>query len=120
MNTEICVAEAFKRPSAFLPILMSLIAIVVIVVHIAISGTAPQSDEGTAAHLWQLLMAAQVPIVAFFLIRWAPHKRRAPHYQSSRCEYPRGTCGICTCLLPQVVKRPNKAPEPQRTGYRFK
>jgi len=31
MNTEICVAEAFKRPSAFLPILMSLIAIVVIV-----------------------------------------------------------------------------------------
>jgi hypothetical protein len=77
MNTEICVAEAFKRPSAFLPILMSLIAIVVIVVHIAISGTAPQSDEGTAAHLWQLLMAAQVPIVAFFLIRWAPQEPRS-------------------------------------------
>jgi hypothetical protein len=77
MNTEICVAEAFKRPSAFLPILMSLIAIVVIVVHIAISGTAPQSDEATAAHLWQLLMAAQVPIVAFFVIRWAPQAPRS-------------------------------------------
>ncbi len=31
---------------------------------------APQADEGGAAHLWQLLMVAQVPIVAYFAIKW--------------------------------------------------
>ena len=30
----------------------------------------PQADEGTAAHLWQLLMALQLPIVLYFAIRW--------------------------------------------------
>ena len=34
-----------------------------------------QPDEGTAAHLFQLLMPAQVPIVAYFAITWLP---RAP------------------------------------------
>ncbi len=34
-----------------------------------------QADEGTAAHLFQLLMPAQVPIVAYFAIMWLP---RAP------------------------------------------
>jgi hypothetical protein len=77
MTTEISLAESFKRPSAFLPIAMSLTAIAVIGIHIAISGTAPQADEGTAAHLWQLLMAAQVPIIAFFVIRRLPQAPRA-------------------------------------------
>jgi hypothetical protein len=27
---------------------------------------------GTAAHIWQILMAAQVPIVAFFAVKWLP------------------------------------------------
>jgi hypothetical protein len=72
MTTEITFPEAFKRPSAFLPIVMSLIAMAVVIVHIAFSGTAPQEDEGTAAHIWQLMMAAQIPFVAFFLIRWMP------------------------------------------------
>jgi hypothetical protein len=58
---------------------MSLAALAVVLVHIALSGTAPQADEGTAAHLWQLLMAAQVPIVAFFAIRWLP---QSPRYAS--------------------------------------
>jgi len=58
---------------------MSLAALSVVLVHIALSGTAPQADEGTAAHLWQLLMAAQVPIVAFFAIRWLP---QSPRYAS--------------------------------------
>lgn len=65
-------AEFFKRPSAFLPIVMSLVAIGIIVVHIVTDGIAPQPDEGAAAHLWQLLMAAQVPIIGYFLIRWVP------------------------------------------------
>jgi hypothetical protein len=35
-------------------------------------GTARQADEGATAHLWQLLMAGQVPIMAFFTIKWLP------------------------------------------------
>ena len=29
------------------------------------------NDEGAAAHLFQLLMVGQVPVVAFFVIKWA-------------------------------------------------
>ena len=66
-----------KRPSAFVPVAMSLAALAVVVIHIIMSGTARQADEGTAAHLWQLLMAAQVPIIAFFAIRWLPQSPRS-------------------------------------------
>ncbi len=61
-----------KRPSAFVPIAMSMAALAIVLVHLILSGAARQADEGTAAHLWQLLMAAQIPIVAFFAIRWLP------------------------------------------------
>ena len=66
-----------KRPSAFLPVAMSIAALAIVFVHIIVSGTARQADEGTAAHLWQLLMAAQIPIVAFFAIRWLPQSPRS-------------------------------------------
>ena len=61
-----------RKPSAFLPIAMSLAALAVIFIHIALHGTAPQADEGTAAHLWQFLMALQIPVIVFFAIRWLP------------------------------------------------
>lgn len=66
-----------KRPSALMPVAMSLAALAILFVHILASGTARQADEGTAAHLWQLLMAAQIPIIGFFAIRWLPQSPRA-------------------------------------------
>ena len=33
-----------------------------------------EADEGTAAHLWQILMAAQLPIMAFFALKYVPQK----------------------------------------------
>lgn len=54
---------------------MSLLAVAVVMTHLLFFGTVRQPDEGAAAHLWQLLMAGQLPIVAFFGIRWLP---RAP------------------------------------------
>jgi hypothetical protein len=51
---------------------MSLAALAAVFIHIALHGVARQADEGAAAHLWQLLMAAQIPIIAFFAIRWLP------------------------------------------------
>ncbi len=61
-----------KQPSALVPIAMSAVALAIVVTYAAVVGTARQADEGTAAHLWQLLMAGQLPVVAFFAIRWLP------------------------------------------------
>jgi hypothetical protein len=60
----------FKRPSALIPVAMSLIALATVTGYAAMFGTARQADEGAAAHVWQLLMAGQVPITAFFAIKW--------------------------------------------------
>jgi hypothetical protein len=64
-----------RRPSAFVPVAMSLTALAIVLGHIAFYGAAREADEGAAAHLWQLLMAGQVPVLAFFAIKWLP---RAP------------------------------------------
>jgi len=64
-----------KRPSAFLPVAMSLAALATVLLHVARFGVAREADEGAAAHIWQLLMAAQVPIIAFFAAKELP---RAP------------------------------------------
>ena len=61
-----------RRPSAFAPIVMSLLALTAVIVHLALHGPAPQPDEGAAAHIWQLLMAAQMPVILFFAIKWLP------------------------------------------------
>jgi hypothetical protein len=65
-----------KRPSALVPIVMSMAALATVFVYIALHGTAPQADEGAEAHIWQLLMAGQVPIILFFLAKWAPESPR--------------------------------------------
>ena len=54
---------------------MSLAALAIVLIHIVRFGTAREADEGTSAHLWQILMAGQLPIIAFFAIKWLP---RAP------------------------------------------
>ena len=54
---------------------MSLAALGVVLGHVAICGVVREADEGTAAHIWQLLIAAQIPFVGFFTVRWLP---RAP------------------------------------------
>ena len=35
-------------------------------------GLVREPDEGSIAHLWQLLMAGQLPVLAFFAIKWLP------------------------------------------------
>lgn len=75
-----------RRPSAFLPLAMSLAALMVVAAS-AIYGFAHgahgiirQPDEGAAAHLWQLLMAGQLPVLAFFAIKWLPRSPRQTIY----------------------------------------
>jgi hypothetical protein len=67
--------STMKQPTAWVPVGLSLAALAIVLAHAARYGVIHEADEGTAAHLWHLLMAAQVPLVAFFAIKWLP---RAP------------------------------------------
>ena len=64
-----------KQPAAIIPIAMSIAALLTVLYHIAMIGIAHEADEGAAAHIWQILMAGQVPVVAFYAVKWLP---RAP------------------------------------------
>jgi hypothetical protein len=69
--------KLLKQPSGFLPPTMSLIALAIVVLHVARFGVTREADEGTAAHLWQLLMVGQLPIIGFFAMRWVSHATKA-------------------------------------------
>jgi hypothetical protein len=68
--------SAIKPPSAWIPIAMSGAALFTLVFHIARYGMAREADEGSAAHIWQLLMAGQLPVIAFYAVRWIPRDPR--------------------------------------------
>ena len=80
------VSAILRHPSAFLPLAMSLAALSVLFVSYIYGvahgahGIVRQSDEGTAAHLWQIFIAAQLPILAFFAIKWLPRAPRQTLY----------------------------------------
>ena len=63
-----------KQPSVLLMLAMSLAALAIVLGHVAIFGIVHETDEGTAAHLWQILMALQLPIVAYFMLKWLPKR----------------------------------------------
>lgn len=65
-----------KKPSAVLPMAMSLAALGVVIGQIALAGVAHQADEGAAAHSWQLLMVTQMPVLLFFAVKWLPKAPR--------------------------------------------
>ncbi len=65
-------ASPLKQPSALIPLAMSLAALTMVLVHYALYGIVPEADEGTPAHIFQLLMVIQAPIVVFFAAKWLP------------------------------------------------
>jgi hypothetical protein len=64
-----------KRPTAILPVAMSLAALALVIGHAAIYGIVHEADEGAAAHIFQILMVAQAPLVIYFA---AKYLRRGP------------------------------------------
>ena len=64
----------FKQPSAWIPLVMSLAALALLLGYLAMFGIVHNQDEGAPAHIFQLIMLAQLPIVAFFAIRWLPKR----------------------------------------------
>jgi hypothetical protein len=66
---------AFKPLLAWLPMAMSLAALGLVLFHLAVFGPAPQPDEGTEAHIFQILLAGEIPLLVFYAVKWLP---RAP------------------------------------------
>jgi hypothetical protein len=69
------IGTLMRRPTGYVPVAMSLGAFAMIVWFVALHGVVHQPDEGAQAHLWQLLVAGQVPIIASFAWRWLPRAR---------------------------------------------
>jgi len=66
-----------KHPSAWIPLLMSLVALAFLLGYVALNGIANGSgDEGTPAHLFQLIMVAQFPVAAYFAFKWLPRQTK--------------------------------------------
>ena len=61
--------------SAVLPLVLSVAALALVLGHVA-SGGVREADEGTAAHLWQLFMALQPPLIGLFAFIWLPRSPR--------------------------------------------
>ena len=68
-------APSIKQPGAFLPLVMSIAALAFLLTHFAMFGNVRAPDERAPARIFQLLLAAQLPIIALFAIKWLP---RAP------------------------------------------
>lgn len=64
-----------RKPSALIPLTMAAVALAMPFVYAALFGLVYHDDEGAAARLWQLLIVAQIPFVAYFAVKWLP---RAP------------------------------------------
>ncbi len=64
-----------NKPSACLPIAMSVAALALVAGSLALYGIERGGDEGAVAHTWQLLMAGQLPLIAYFAVKWL---RQAP------------------------------------------
>ena len=61
---------------AILPVVMTLTVVAAGLIEGLQTGFARQPDEGTAAHLFQILMPAQVPIIAIFAAAQLPVRPR--------------------------------------------
>jgi hypothetical protein len=64
----------FKQPSAWIPLAMSLAALGMVLGYAAVFGIAHNEDEGTPARVFQLIMLAEIPIAAYFAIKWLPRR----------------------------------------------
>jgi hypothetical protein len=70
------VGALMRQPTGYLPVAMSVGALAMVAWFVVVHGVAQQPDEGAQAHLWQLLVAGQVPLIAYFAFRWLPRARR--------------------------------------------
>lgn len=74
METKPINDPLIKMPSAYIPLIMSLAALALVIGHALVYGVVHEVDEGAAAHIFQILMAFQVPIIGYFTLKWMPKR----------------------------------------------
>jgi hypothetical protein len=70
MNSSPDTRDVLCCPTALLPIGLSLAALLIVLLHVAFFGAASAPDKDAAAHVWQILMFAQIPALTLFVGRW--------------------------------------------------
>jgi len=68
-------SSPLKHWSGWLPIAIAVFLLVLAMRYVAVYGPLRQADEGTEAHLFQILMPVQLAVVAYHALTWLP---RAP------------------------------------------
>jgi hypothetical protein len=76
MDAPMTVRALMQQPTGYVPVVMSVGALAMIVWFVAVHGVVHQPDEGAQAHLWQVFVAGQVPLIAYFAFRWLPRASR--------------------------------------------
>ncbi|MDQ2940588.1 MAG: hypothetical protein M3R05_00200 [Chloroflexota bacterium] len=71
-DTDPTIQGLLRKPSAWLPPVLSFAALGLIVAHVALVGVARQADEGAEARVFQLLMLATAVMIVAFAVRWLP------------------------------------------------
>ncbi len=72
-------ASRVKRFCGVAPIVMSLIALALVIEGVIEFGNHPPTDEGWQAHIFQILMVIQLPIIAAFVaMNWRSLRRNLP------------------------------------------
>jgi hypothetical protein len=66
------VIALLRRPSAFLPLVISGAFLIAFSIGLAEGRLVRQADEDAGAHLFQILMPTQFLIMAFFAFSWFP------------------------------------------------
>ena len=62
--------------SGWLPIAIPVFLLALGLRYVAVHGLVSQADEGTEAHLFQLLMPVQLLVMAYFAFTWLPRASR--------------------------------------------
>jgi hypothetical protein len=72
-------ALAVKRLAGIFPICMSVLALALVAEGVLQYGNHPPADEGWQAHLFQLLMALQIPVILLFVgVCWRRLRQNLP------------------------------------------
>jgi hypothetical protein len=69
-------ASPLRHWSAWLPVAISVFFIALALRHVALYGPGMEADEGTEAHLFQLLMPVQALVILYFAYTWLPKSPR--------------------------------------------
>lgn len=68
MNTILSNNSLLKKPGAFIPLLMSLVAVTMVLVNFVLVGIVHEADESTLAHIFQILIVTQIPLAIYFFL----------------------------------------------------